>query len=151
MSTSSVLRETIQQAIKDAMRAKEKARLSVLRMLSAEIKQKEVDQRITMDDAGIIQVIEKMLKQRRESKKQYAQANRKDLADQEQYEIGILQVYMPTALTADEIAALIQAAIKKSGASSAKDMGQVMAILRPQIQGRADMAAVSKQVKSELS
>lgn len=144
------LRESINEDMKAAMRAREADRLSTLRLLLAAIKQKEIDERITLDDAGVTAVIEKMIKQRKDSISQYDAAGRADLADRERAELDILVAYMPQPFRADEIAALIQAALAETGAASGKDMGKVMAWLKPRLAGRADMQAVSAQVKATL-
>lgn len=140
----------IKTAVKDAMRAKQKERLGTLRMITAEFKRIEVDERIELDDARILAVLDKMTKQRRDSLQQYLEAGRDELAAQEQLEIDVIADFLPQALTEDEITALITAAVAESGAESARDMGKVMAIIKPQVQGRADMGAVSKLVKQQL-
>lgn len=145
------LKARISQAMKDAMRAKEKERLGVIRLILSEIKRIEVDERIELDDTRLLVLLDKMLKQRRDSVKQFEQAQRQDLADQENFEIGIIQEFLPTALTNDEITTLIKDAIEKSGAQSLKDMGKLMGILKPQLQGRADIGLVSKQIKDSLN
>ncbi len=145
------VKERIQDDVKAAMRARDKARLGVLRMTTAAIKQREIDSRTELDDAGVLSVLDKMIKQRRESVDQYAAAGRQDLADKEAFEIGVLEEYLPAALSDTELDALISAALEQTGASSMKDMGAVMARLRPQVQGRADMGAVSARVKQRLS
>ena len=145
------LKERITEDMKAAMRAKESARLSAIRLLLAAIKQKEVDERVELDDAAVIAVVDKLLKQRRDSATQYEAARRPDLADQENYEIGVLSAYMPQPLGAEEIAALIRQAIGETGAAGARDMGKVMAWLKPRLAGRADMTTVSGQVKSALA
>ena len=133
------------------MRAKDKPRLGVLRLVMAAIKQREVDERIELDDTQVLAVLDKMVKQRRDSLSQYETAGREDLAQQESYEINILQEFMPTALSESELDALIRQAVKASGASTMKDMGKLMAELRPNVQGRADMGLVSQKVKQVLS
>ncbi|SFK05728.1 GatB/YqeY domain-containing protein [Methylophaga sulfidovorans] len=148
---ASPLKVTIQDSIKDAMRAKDKERLSVLRQISAAIKQVEVDNRVDLSDDDIVVILTKMIKQRREALEQYENASRADLADIEKAELVVIEEFMPEQLSEEEIAQAIQAAIEEAGASSIKDMGAVMNVLRPKIQGRADMAAVSGQVKSALS
>lgn len=148
---SADLKSRIQEDVKTAMRARDRDRLGVLRLITAAIKQREVDERVTLDDAGVLQVLDKMVKQRRDSESQYRDAGRADLADREAYEIGIVQEYMPEALDEAEIAALIDGAIAETGAAGMKDMGKVMGLLRPQVQGRADMGAVSAKVKQRLS
>ena len=145
-----MLKQRLVEDMKTAMKAGEKRRLGVIRLINAAIKQREVDERIELDDIQVLAVLDKMLKQRRDSINQYEAAKREDLAEQERYEIGICQEYLPTALTADEIAALIEAAVAASGAASLKDMGKVMALLKPQVQGRADVGAVSALVKQRL-
>jgi hypothetical protein len=138
-------------SVKDAMRAKEKERLSVLRQITAAIKQVEVDNRTDLSDDDIVVILTKMTKQRREALEQYEKAGRDDLASIEKAELVIIEEFLPTPLSEDEIAEAIQAAIAEAGASSIKDMGAVMNVLRPQIQGRADMGAVSGQVKAALN
>lgn len=145
------LKSRIQEDVKDAMRARNRERLGALRLITAGIKQKEVDERISLDDNAVISVLEKMIKQRRDSHQQYEQAGREELAAQEAFEIEILQGYMPAALSESEISELVDAAIVETGASSMKDMGKIMGILKPKLQGRADMGAVSGQVKARLS
>jgi len=147
---SKTLRDRLQSDMKAAMKAREKTRLGVIRMILAAVKQREVDERITLDDTQIIVVLDKMLKQRRDSEQQYREAGRDDLADTEASEIRIVQGYLPQPLTDGEISAYIKGAISESGASGVNDMGKIMGILKPKMQGRADMGIVSKQVKSEL-
>lgn len=145
------LRTQISEDMKAAMRAGDKARLGVIRLILAAIKQIEVDQRIdSLGDEQVLATLDKMLKQRRESIVQFEKANRKDLADQEQFEIGVIQHYLPAALSDDEIEQLIDAALKQTGAASIRDMGKVMAVLKPQLQGRADVGQVSGRVKARL-
>jgi uncharacterized protein len=148
---ASPLKLTIQDSVKTAMRAKEKERLATLRQITAAIKQIEVDKRIDLGDDEIITVLTKMCKQRRDSLTQFQDAGRDDLAVIEIAELAIIAEFMPTALTDEEIAAEVKAAIAESGASSARDMGAVMNVLRPKIQGRADMGAVSGLVKAALT
>jgi hypothetical protein len=145
------LKSRIQDDVKQAMRARDKARLSVLRLITAAIKQKEVDERIELSDFEVLAVLDKMAKQRRESLEQYRQAGRDDLADQEQFELELLGEFMPEPLSEAELGRLIQAAIEETGASSMRDMGAVMAALREQVQGRADMKAVSDTVRARLA
>jgi uncharacterized protein YqeY len=145
------LKVQITEAMKDAMRAKDAPRLSALRLLLAAIKQREVDERIEVDDAGVIAIIEKMFKQRRDSISQYEAAGRQDLADVEKFEITVLQVYMPQALSESEVDAIVTQAVASSGATSIKDMGKVMAAVKPQLAGRADMGKVSALIKTKLS
>lgn len=148
---ASPLKVTIQDSVKSAMRAKEKERLATLRQITAAIKQIEVDKRIDLGDDEIITVLTKMCKQRRDSLTQFQDAGRDDLAVIEIAELAIIEEFMPTALSEEEIAAEVKAAIAESGASSARDMGAVMKVLRPKIQGRADMGAVSGLVKAALT
>lgn len=136
--------------MKTALRAGDKPRLGTIRLILAAIKQREVDERIALDDAQVIVVLDKMQKQRRESITQFEAAGREDLAAQERFESGIIQDYLPTALTEAELSALLDQALAASGASGIKDMGKVMAILKPQIQGRADLGAVSSAIKARL-
>ena len=147
----SALKQQLTEDMKTAMRAKDKQRLGVVRLALAAIKQREVDERIELDDTDVLAVIDKMVKQRRDSAQQYTDANRPELADQENYEIGVLQDYLPTALDEAELDALITKAIADSGAISMKEMGKVMGIIKPQVQGRADMGAVSQKIKQQLS
>lgn len=145
------LKSRIQDDVKQAMRARDKARLSVLRLITAAIKQIEVDERIELSDGDVLAVLDKMAKQRRESLEQYRKAGRDDLADQEQFELELLGEFMPEPLGEAELERLIQAAIEETGASSMRDMGTVMAALREQVQGRADMKAVSDSVRARLA
>ncbi len=145
------LKQQISEDMKSAMRAKDSARLGAVRLLLAAIKQKEVDERIELDDAATIAIVEKLLKQRKDSATQYQAAGRMDLADQENFEIGVLSAYMPQALDAEEVAALIRQAVAETGAASARDMGKVIAWLKPKLAGRADMGAVSGLVKNALA
>jgi len=144
------LRLRITEDMKSAMRAKDAPRLGAIRLLQAAIKQREVDERIELDDAQVVAVIEKMLKQRRDSISQYEAANRNDLADVEKFEVTVLQAYMPQALTDAEVEQLVVAAIAASGAAGVKDMGKVMAAVKPQVAGRADMGKVSVLIKAKL-
>ncbi len=146
----SQIKASISDSVKDAMRAKDKARLGVLRMLMAEFKRVEVDERIELDDDRVLVILDKQLKQRKDSAKQYTDAGREDLAEQETFEISVIQDFMPAALSNEEIESLLKAAIAETGAESMRDMGKVMAIVKPQVQGRADMGEVSKLVKSLL-
>lgn len=136
--------------MKAAMKGGDKRKLGVIRLLMAAIKQREVDERIELDDAQILAVLDKMVKQRRDSIAQYEQAGRTELAEQEAFEIGILQEYLPQALSDDEISTMITEAIASTGAESMRDMGKVMGILKPKMQGRADMGAVSGLIKKQL-
>ncbi|CAJ1798859.1 MULTISPECIES: GatB/YqeY domain-containing protein [Aeromonas] len=145
------LKDQLKDQQKLAMLAKDKARLGAIRLLMAEIKQREVDTRIELNDEDILAVVTKMVKQRRDSISQFEAAGRQDLADKESAEIVVLQEFLPQQLTADEIAALIEQAITESGAAIMADMGKVMAVLKPKIQGRADVGAVSAQVKTRLA
>ena len=133
------------------MRAKDSARLSTLRLLTAAMKQKEVDERVELGDAEILSILEKMIKQRRESIAQFEKASRQDLVDKEKAEIEVLSAYLPQKMSDADIAAAIAAAMSESGASGIKDMGKVMAILKPKLAGRADMGQVSNLVKGKLS
>ena len=145
------LKEQITADMKDAMRARDSERLGVIRLLQAAIKQREVDERIELDDTAVLAVIEKMIKQRRESVKQYLEGGRQELADQENAEIALLEPYLPAQLSAEEIVAAVEAAIVETGAAEIKDMGKVMGVLKPRLQGKADMGQVSAQVKAQLS
>jgi len=146
-----MLKQRLQDDMKAAMKAGDKRRLGVVRLINAAIKQREVDERVELDDTQVLVVLDKMLKQRRDSIAQYEQAGREDLAAQEHFEVEVCQAYMPAALAEDEIAGLIAEAIDSTGASGMQDMGKVMALLKPKLQGRADMAAVSKQIKAKLT
>ncbi|HHQ4525521.1 TPA: GatB/YqeY domain-containing protein [Aeromonas veronii] len=145
------LKDQLKDQQKLAMLAKDKARLGAIRLLMAEIKQREVDTRMELNDEDILAVVTKMVKQRRDSISQFEAAGRQDLADKESAEIVVLQEFLPQQLTADEIAALIEQAITESGAAVMADMGKVIAVLKPKIQGRADVGAVSAQVKTRLA
>ncbi len=145
------LKLQIQNTVKDAMRAREKERLGVLRLITAAIKQREVDERMELDDEQVLAVLNKMLKQRRESISQYEAANRKDLATVEKNEIEIIQAFLPEQLSADDVQKLVLETITQTGASSMKDMGKLMGVLQAKIAGRADMSAVSALVKKALS
>jgi uncharacterized protein len=147
---NTMLKAQIQSDMKTAMKSGEKARLGAIRLILAAIKQREVDERIELDDSQVLVVLDKMLKQRRDSIQQYSAAGREDLADVERFEVEVIQTYLPTPLSESELAALLDAAITESGAAAMSDMGKVMAILRPKVQGRADMAAVSGLVKGRL-
>jgi uncharacterized protein YqeY len=141
----------INDAMKDAMRAKDKSRLSAIRLIQAEIKRIEVDERIDIDDARVLTILDKMVKQRRDSINQYQSAGRQELADVEIAEITVIQDFLPAALTDEEIANIVKSAIEQVGASSMADMGKVMGIIKPQIQGRADAGAVSGLIKAALT
>lgn len=145
------LKDRINDALKTAMRAKEKERVAVLRLVMSEFKRIEVDERITVDDARALAVLDKMVKQRRDSEQQYRNANRPELAAQEVYEITEIQAYLPAALTAAEIDAIVVKALADAGVTEARDMGKAMALIKPQVQGRADMGDVSKLLKAKLS
>jgi hypothetical protein len=145
------LKERITEDMKAAMRASDKERLSTIRMAQAAIKQREVDERIVLDDAQVISVLEKMVKQRRESVAQFEQGGRKDLADKEKAEIALLQSYLPAQLSEAEIDALIREAIAVTGAASVKDMGKVMGVVKAKAAGRADMGAVGARIKAALA
>ena len=145
------MQERLKDEMKQAMRNREKSRLGVIRLIMSAIKQKEVDERIELDDAQVLAVLDKMLKQRRESIRQYRDADRVDLAEVEEAEVLVIQDFLPQALTEEEIADMVQAAIVDCSASSIKDMGKVMGILRPAMQGRADMAVVSVKIKELLA
>jgi len=144
------LKERISEDMKAAMRARDAARLSAVRLLLAAMKQKEVDERVELADADVLGIIEKMVKQRRESIAQFEKATRQDLADQEKFEIGVLQAYLPQQMGEADVAQAIAAAVAESGASGVKDMGKVMALLKPRLAGRADMGRVSGMVKAKL-
>lgn len=144
------LKERINEDMKSAMRAKETAKLAAIRLLLAAIKQKEVDERISLDDSAVVAVIDKMLKQRRDSITQYEAAGRTDLADAEKFEAALLTAYMPAGLSQEEIAAVVIGAIQESAAAGPNDTGKVMAILKPKLAGRADMTEVSKLVRVRL-
>ena len=145
------LKARVQDDVKTAMRSHERDRLGALRLITAAIKQKEVDERIELSDEQVLAVLDKMVKQRRESLEQFEKAGRADLAEKEQFELGIIQTYLPEPIDTDELEALIRNTIEELGASSIRDMGQVMNTLRGQVQGRADMKAVSQAVKDQLN
>lgn len=145
------LKDQITDDMKAAMRAKESGKLATIRLILAEIKRKEVDERIELNDAQVLAVVEKMIKQRKDSITQFEAGNRPDLADIEKAELVVLSAYMPAGLSDEEVAAEVQAAIAASGAAGPQDMGKVMGILKPKLAGRADMTAVSAQVKKALS
>ena len=144
------LTATIKDAVKAPMRAKQKERLSTLRLITAEFKKVEVDERIEVDDARALQILDKMCKQRRDSIQQYSDAGREELAAAEQAEIDVIAEFLPEALSEDELATMVADAIAQSGATGMQDMGKVMGILKPKVQGRADMAQISQLVKSQL-
>lgn len=144
-------KSTLTAEMKRCMKAGEKARLSVVRSLLAAIKQQEIDQQITLDDAQILAVLDKALKQRRDSFSQYQEAEREDLAEQEAFEISVIQDFMPQPLSESEIEQMVQEAIAQTSAASMQDMGKVMGILKPKMQGRADMSVVSQKIKASLA
>lgn len=144
------LKARITEDMKNAMRAKDAARLGAIRLLQAAIKQREVDERIELDDTQVVEAIEKMLKQRRDSIAQYEAANRHDLADVEKFEVAVLQEYLPAALTESELNDILRQVIADTGAGGIKDMGKVMAAIRPLVVGRADMGKISGLIKSRL-
>ncbi|UTV81978.1 GatB/YqeY domain-containing protein [Acidithiobacillus sp. YTS05] len=145
------LREQIQEDMKAAMRARDTERLGTIRMLLAAIKQREVDERREQSDVDVLTVVEKLIKQRKESARQFREGGRPELAEKEEAEIVFLQPYLPAALSDAEIDALIRAAVTESAAQGPRDMGKVLGILRPQVQGRVDMAVLSEKVKAQLS
>ena len=151
MSDSSQLKASLQDAMKAAMRAKDKERLGTIRLVLAACKQVEVDERITLDDGRILQILNKMLKQRKDAIEQFRQAERHELADKEEAEIAIIQSFMPEAMSEHEIVALIEQVISELGAQSIKEMGQVMNLMRQKAEGRADMSRVSELVKKRLT
>ncbi len=146
-----MLKQDIQADMKTAMKAGDKRRLGAIRLILAAVKQREVDERIELSDVQVLAVLDKMVKQRRDSISQYEKAGREDLAQQERYEAEVLRAYMPEALDEDEIAALIEQAMAETGAASMRDMGKLMGWLKPKLQGRADMGAVSAQIKQRLA
>jgi uncharacterized protein YqeY len=137
--------------MKTAMKARESSRLAAIRLLLAAIKQKEVDERVELDDAGVVAVVEKLTKQRKDSVAQYEAASRQELAEAEKFEIGILAAYLPEKMGSEEIAAAVAAAVAETGAKGPSDMGRLMAVLKPRLAGKADMAEVSKLVKAALA
>jgi hypothetical protein len=145
------LKTRINEDMKAAMKARDATRLAAIRLLMAAMKQKEVDERIELDDVGVIAIIEKMLKQRKDSITQYEAAKRQDLADAEKFEVEVLTAYMPQALGTAEIEAIVARAVADSGARGPADMGKVIALVKPQVAGRADMGEVSKLVKAKLT
>jgi uncharacterized protein YqeY len=145
------IKESLQQDMKEAMRGGDKRRLGVIRLILAAVKQREVDERIELDDAQLTAVLDKMAKQRRESIEQYQNAGRDDLAEQEMFELDVVKSYLPEQLGEAEIEAMIEETIQATGADSMKDMGKVMGQLKPRLQGRADMGAVSGKIKARLS
>ncbi len=145
------LTDTLKEAQKDAMRAKDKLRLGTIRMALAAIKQREVDERITLDDTQVLAVLTKMVKQRKDAAQQFDDANRADLADNERAEIVVLETFLPQPLSEEEIASLIDEAMTATGAAGMQDMGKVMGWLKPKVQGRADMGALSGKIKAKLN
>ena len=146
-----MLKQRLQDEMKAALKAGDKRRLGVIRLINAAIKQREVDERTELDDAQVLAVLDKMVKQRRDSITQYTEAGREDLAEQERYEVEICRTYLPAAMSDDEIAVVVQEAVEATGAASMRDMGKVMAIVKPKVQGLADMGAVSALVKRRLA
>ncbi len=146
----SLLKSKINEAMKEAMRAKDKVRLGAIRLALSEMKRIEVDERIDLDEERVISILDKMVKHRRDSIRQFEAGGRSDLAEVEQQEIDVLQEFMPTALDAAELGEIIKAAVTETGANNMKDMGKVMAVVRPKVIGRTDMAEVSKQIKAML-
>jgi uncharacterized protein YqeY len=146
-----MLKNRIQEDVKEAMKAKNKDRLGTLRLITAEIKQREVDERSELDNSQILAILDKMIKQRRDAIVQYEKAGRQELADQEKREIAVIETYLPESLSEHEITAMIEDAIKKSGASSMREMGKIIGMLKPKLQGRADMGKVSAQIKQRLN
>ena len=145
------LKDRITEDMKAAMRAKDSARLSTIRLLLAAIKQKEVDERVTVDDAQVLAIVEKLIKQRRDSIEQFQRAHRQDLVDQESFELTVLSGYQPEQASSQELAAAVEQAVAATGAAGPSDMGKVMGVLKPKLAGRADMSAVSAMVKSRLA
>jgi len=143
--------QTLKDAVKTSMRAKDKARTQALRLIQAELKRVEVDERIELDDTRVISILDKMLKQRRDSIKQFEDAGRNELAEGELFEVKVIQDFLPEALSEEELSAIVVKAIADSDASGMKDMGKVMALVKPQIQGRAEVGKVSQLVKSTLA
>ena len=145
------LKARISEDMKTAMKAKESQKLAAIRLLIAAIKQREIDERIELDDAAVTAVIEKLVKQRKDSVTQYEAAGRQELADAEKFEITILAAYLPEKMSSEDVAAAVAAAVAETGAKGAADMGKLMAVLKPRLAGKADMAEVSKQVKAALA
>ena len=151
MEARASLRERINEDMKAAMRAKDAPRLSAIRLLQAAIKQKEVDERITVDDAGVLGIVEKLIKQRKDSIEQFGKAGRTDLVDKEKAELDLLSMYLPQQMSEAELVAAVEAAVAEAGASGPQGIGKVMALLKPRVAGRADMGQVSALVKKRLS
>ena len=145
------LKTQLTDDMKAAMKSGDKDRLGVIRLINAAIKQREVDERIVLDDAQVLAILEKMLKQRRDSVTQFQAGGRVDLADKENYEIGVIQAYLPAQMSAEEVDAVIAAAIAESGAAGPKDMGKVMGLVKPKVAGRTDMGKLSERVKAKLA
>ena len=145
------LKVRITDDMKTAMKARDSARLAAIRLLLAAVKQKEVDERVELDDAGVVAVVEKLTKQRKDSVAQYEAAGRQELADAEKFEIGVLAAYLPEQMGRDQIAAAVAAAVAETGARGPADMGKLMGLLKPHLAGKADMAEVSRQVKAALA
>ena len=145
------LKNQLIEDMKTAMKSGDKDRLGVIRLVNAAIKQREVDERIVLDDTQVLSILEKMLKQRRDSIQQFEAAARNDLADKEKFEVGVIQHYMPAQMSADEVGAAIAAAISEAGATSAKDMGKVMGLVKAKVAGRTDMGKLSELVKARLA
>lgn len=148
---STEIKQRVNAAVKDAMRAQAKDRLGVLRLIAAEYKKVEVDERIEVDDARALQLLDKMVKQRRDSVSQFIAGGRPELAEKETFEISVIQEFLPQSLSDDELLALIQEAIAETGATSAQDMGKLMAIIKPKAQGRCDMSKVSQLIKAQFA
>ena len=148
---NTALRDSINDALKNAMRAKEKERVAVLRLVMSEFKRIEVDERIEVEDARALAVLDKMIKQRRDSEQQYRAAGRNELAAQEAYEVSQIQEFMPAALSNEELSAIVTQAVRDAGVTDMRDRGKAMALIQPQVQGRADMGEVSKLLKEQLS
>ncbi|MCG7989906.1 MAG: GatB/YqeY domain-containing protein [Candidatus Thiodiazotropha lotti] len=146
-----MLKQRIQDDVKAAMKARDKERLGTLRLITAAIKQREVDERTKLDDSQVLAILDKMIKQRRDSVEQYESAGRQELADQEKSEIAIIEDYLPAGLSDEEVASMIESAIQEVGAAGMQDMGKVMGKLKPEMQGRADMGKVSGLVKQKLA
>ena len=149
--SDSGLKATITSAMKESMRARDKVRLGAIRLILSEVKRIEVDERIELDDAAIIEILVKSVKQRKDSIQQYEAANREDLAAQERSELALIETYLPTALSDEELDAMLEEAVAATSANSIKDMGKLMGWLRPHIQGRADMGELSAKVKARLT
>jgi uncharacterized protein YqeY len=149
--SESALKARITEALKAAMKALDKPRRDAIRLIQAEFKRVEVDERIVLDDARVLAILDKMVKQRRESIAQFEKGGRQDLVDTENAELAVIQEFMPQPLSEAEIDALVEAAMQETGAASVKDMGKVMAVLKPKLQGRADMGVVGQRIKARLS